>query len=300
MNYQEFIRKIVEDIKPRLSTEETVEVKTTIKNNGVVFQGLLFQSPKTNVFPTIYLEPYYELYNEGCSLKNIVDKIWTSYQKDIPQGNIDMDFLLDFGKTKEHIIYMLINYEMNKNRLQDIPHIRFWDLVIVFCYVHSSEELGDGTILISNHLLDIWNISVEGLAKIAKINTPKLFPPMFCDLKKILENQIPYISCSDENLIHFYFLSNEKKIHGASVIIYPDLLSSIGKMLQQNFYVIPSSIHECLILPMEDAQNRSGKDLHNIITEINQTAVNDDEILSNYPFLYDYKANTLTQLTSFD
>ena len=76
--------------------------------------------------------------------------------------------------------------------------------------------------------------------------------------------------------------------------------TEIAQKLQQDFFIIPCSIHECLILSKQDAGDYSAEDMHNLIRNMNQTELSKDEILSDYPFFYDYKANTLTQLTSFE
>lgn len=300
MNYHEFIKKIEEMIIPKLSEGEKIEVTSTIKNNNTLYRGILFQNTKTNLCTIIYLEPFFVSYQEGNSLECIVDEILAEIQTHHPQSDFDISSFVDFDKAKEHIFYKLINYEMNKSQLYDVPHIRFFDLAIVFCFLHSSEELGIGTILIHDHHLDMWNVTAKKVADIAKSNTPKLLPPMFCELKDLLAPELTYFDFDDEAPIHFYFLGNQKKISGASAILYSGMLSSIAQKLQQDFFIIPCSIHECLILSKQDAGDYSAEDMHNLIRNMNQTELSKDEILSDYPFFYDYKANTLTQLTSFE
>ncbi|MBR2037010.1 MAG: hypothetical protein IKA09_04710 [Lachnospiraceae bacterium] len=299
MNYQEFINKMEEMIKSKLSEGEKVEATTVSKNNNTILHGLLFKNLNSNLCTVIYLELFYELYLEGISFECIADQLWEELQENHPKGNLDMSFFCDFEKVKEHIIYRLINYEMNKDRLRDTPHIRFFDLAIVFYYVLSTPELAEGIIMIQNHYLDMWNITASKLADIAKRNTPKLLPPMFCEIKDVLEPLPPYINFDFENATRFYVLCNEKKLHGAAVILYPEVLPSIAKKLQQDLYIIPSSIHECLIFGKQDAKDYTAEFLHNITKKINRSEIPADEILSDYPFFYDYKANTLTQLTSF-
>ena len=300
MNYQEFINKMEEMIKSKLSEGEKIKATAVSKNNNTILHGLLFQNSNSNLCTIVYLEPFYELYLEGFHIEYIAVQLWAELQESHPQDNIDMSFFCDFEKAKEHIIYRLINYEMNKDRLRDTPHIRFFELAIVFSCLLSSPELGEGSILIQNHHLNTWNVSVSEVADIAKHNTPKLLPPMFCEIKDVLEPLPSYIDFDFENAIRFYVLCNEKKLHGAAVILYPEVLPSIAKKLQQDFYIIPSSIHECLILSKQDAQDNSAEDLHNLIRCMNQTELSHDEILSDYPFYYDSKANRLTQLTSFE
>lgn len=297
MNYHEFIMKCMEGIKPRLSDGEEIESYKTLKNNDIIYQGLLFKNSKTNASPIIYLEPYYELYQKGHSLECIIDHIWTAYHEVLPQKKIRLDYFHDFDKLKEHIFYMLINYEKNKNRLHNVPHVRFFDLAIVFYYQCYFEDLGEGTILIHNQHLNFWNITAAEVEKVAKINTPKLFPPMFCTLDQMLANLDTASDCYVQYKSPLYFLSNQEKTFGASAILYPEMLSTIGDFFQKSFYILPSSIHECLILPEDVTTAYFKVQLHNMIATINCTGLPKDEILSNYPLFYNYQTKTLRQIT---
>ena len=105
MNYQEFIKKVMEQIIPRLSTDEKIEMKTTIKNNNTIFRGILFQNSKSNFCTVIYLEPFYVSYQEGDSLERIVDEILTELQTHHPQSNIDMSFFVIL-KRRRNILFI--------------------------------------------------------------------------------------------------------------------------------------------------------------------------------------------------
>ena len=98
-----------------------------------------------------------------------------------------MDFFKDFEKVKDRIVYRLIHAGRNKELLDEIPHIPFWDLAICFSYSFWSEELGDGMILIRNEHMESW----KGLLTSAYLNEDRAF------ISCILEDSEPKVTGID-------------------------------------------------------------------------------------------------------
>lgn len=296
MNLQAFSKKILEMIQDKLTNGQRTEIISVPKNNGTIMQGLIIYSSESNISPTIYLEGFYALYIKNMPLSTIVDKIWDLYQKSIPQKQIDMSFFQNYDQVKERIFYKLINFEKNKNRLSDMPHLHFWDLAIIFCYAFSSDELGDGTIQINNSHLNHWGVQVEDLMRDAETNTPRIFPHIFLSINTVMKQLMPDITLDEPSDNSMYILTNSIKTNGATAILYPHVLSQIAQKMMCDFYIIPSSIHELLILPQHDNKELPMQFLHQTISLINSSDVEPEDILSDYPFFYDIKKKLLVQL----
>ena len=182
--------------------------------------------------------------------------------------------------------------------LQDIPHLPFWDLAICFSYAFWSEELGDGMILIHNNHMENWNVNYRQLMQLAEVNTPRLFPATFYGINEVLKQMhvdIDLSECKEEQL---FVLTNRQKIYGASAILYPQTLNYVAEQLKSDFYILPSSIHEVLILGKERFQElqKEGKILHEMIREINYVQLSPEEVLSDYPYFYDRSEHKLMQI----
>ena len=67
MNYQHFIAVTKEKIGVSLGDDVQLHVHTALKNNGRERTGLTISDNSVNVFPTIYLEEFYQQYQSGCS-----------------------------------------------------------------------------------------------------------------------------------------------------------------------------------------------------------------------------------------
>ena len=86
-------------------------------------------------------------------------------------------------------------------------------------------------------------------------------------------------------------LKDGEKCFGAAALLYPHLLSHISKIFRKNFYVLPSSVHECILVP--DQGQYSRMELTRMVREVNQTQVEDDEILSDQVYYYDRQEERL-------
>lgn len=297
MKFQEFTKEVTKKMEERMGEAYTVEIQQVRKNNDVLLNGITIRAPKSNVVPTIYLEAFYELYENGTEMDEVVEKIHEVYLESIPKTNIDMDFFRDYEKVKDRIVYRLINAEKNTELLKEIPHIPFWDLAICFCYAFWSQELGDGMILIHNNHMEEWGVDHKQLMAMAEINTPKIYPVSFYGIHEVLKQlhvQIDLSECEEEQL---FVLTNRQRTFGASVILYPNTLSWVAEQMQGDFYILPSSVHEVLILKKEKFQElqKQGMILHEMIREINTDQVATEEVLSDYPYFYDASEQRLIQ-----
>ncbi|MDE6055174.1 MAG: hypothetical protein K2G55_15780 [Lachnospiraceae bacterium] len=80
-------------------------------------------------------------------------------------------------------------------------------------------------------------------------------------------------------------LSNKYRIEGATCVLYPMLLADICDKLKSSFYIIPSSIHEVLILPTDNTEE--GENIRAIIKKVNDTQVALEDILSYSLYYYE-------------
>lgn len=256
MNISEFATQIKEQIEGKLNTNYRVDIHEVRKNNNVKMTGLIILPENLNVSPTIYLDSFFEAYENGTEMNTIVDSLLELYWEGLPQKEVDMDFFKEYEKVKDRICYRLINYEMNKDFLEKVPYIPYLDLAIVFYYSFENEQIGKGTIAIYNSHKDMWGISNEELWKAAEENTKRLCPyevlPMVDILNKIFEEVAS--EDTEELLLHdreemlasvpMQVLSNVSRFLGAVGILCTDVLEETAKIMQDGFYILPSSIHE--------------------------------------------------------
>ncbi len=286
MKYQEFIKNIQEHIITQVTPAQKVIIQPVVKNNGTVYDGLIIIDPILNISPTIYLNPYYHRYLDGVSMEDIYEDILTTYKENLPTEDFDVSLFKDFEKAKEHIIIKLVNYSRNEELLREIPHKKFYDLAIIYVVAVCDFMSEYATILIHNHHLNLWDISLNELHSIAMDNTPQLLPYKFDKLDQLLEHFMDSPLPFATNM-HMFILTNHLKIHGATCMVYPGLLKELAERLNDNLLIIPSSIHEVLIIPEKTLQEEyTLEDYKEMINEVNETQLTDDEMLSNHAYFF--------------
>ena len=152
----------------------------------------------------------------------------------------------------------------------------------------AGEFKGIAAMLVHNAHMKLWDVTVDELLEAAKKNTLQL---MGCDFKSIKEviceimkeevqGDFDYDMCMAglEDSVPMYVLSNRYRVEGAACMLYPKILLDICEILKNSFYIIPSSIHEVLILPSDNTSE--SREILAMIKEINDTQVSAEEILS--------------------
>lgn len=298
MDKATFKQRIKEIIEQNLTSEAKVHLQQVRKNNGVLLDGIIIQMPDCNISPTIYLESFYQMYEQGETLETVATRILAGYYKGRPGKQINLDFFKDFEQVKERIVYRLVNAQKNEELLKEIPHVLVEGLAICFYYAFYDEQLGEGSITIHNKHMEWWGTNHRELMRIASQNTPRLFVSEYKNLREVMRDfyeELPEHFKDEE--CHLYVLTNKAKTNGAACVLYEGELERIAKELQGNLFIIPSSVHEVILL--KDTGKERAEDLHRLIKEVNEKHLLKEEILSDYPYYFDSTAKKLICLNKF-
>lgn len=289
MEITEFAEHVEEMVSDALGGEYLVRRNTVQKNNGVVLEALAVSGIGETLAPTVYLEPYFEAYNGGVSMEEIAKRLIGIYQTDAGRGSIDLSYLQDFTKVKDRICYRLLDEKRNRERLEDLPHVPFLNLIVGFYYSYQDDRIGNGIIEVRREHMEKWHTSTEELLRLARVNTPRLFPAHLYDMCELLHGMVSegvYLPEASYEELPLRVLSNEPKSFGAACILYPEVGEYLaGKSLKGRYYVIPSSVHELLFL--EDTGELSAEDIREMIAEVNAGELLPEEILSESVYYYD-------------
>lgn len=275
--YNEYLEEVRAAVESKVS--DSVTIRKVNKNNGIVMDGLMIMQEEVNISPTFYLNSHYEQYlSEGADA--VAESIVEEYNEIKPKESIDADFFMDFERARPAIEMKIINYEMNKVLLEQVPHVRFLDLAVVFIVVlEADREEGVSSILVYNQHLEFWNIGADDLYRIAVKNTANDFEitPMFGIKKSRLS-----------------ILTNHYKMYGAAGMLYKELLNQYMEANQAGkIAILPSSIHEVLLMTCDGSVDMGC--LKNMVKEVNATQVEPEEILSGNVYIYDGSEITIAE-----
>lgn len=293
MDYQQFVMTLKEKVASILGAEIEVQIHTALKNNGNMRTGLTFSEQHINLSPTIYLEEFFKHYQEGDTVEDIIDCLLNVYREVKFEHSWKVNTISNFDITKEKIVYKIIHAPQNEILLQNLPFVPFLDFAIVFYILFEVNENGTATIPVTEDLIQLWETNLNDIYQLAKRNTQKLLPAVFKPMRIVIEellgNPVDNTIQADDVM---FVLTNPIRSLGASCILYDDILFHIGNFLKDNYYILPSSIHEVIIIPESQAPSRDA--LNEMISEVNETQVEIEDVLSDHVYYYDREGKTLS------
>lgn len=301
MTFEDFKQHLKDNIKnflPDEYKEAEITFQKVKKNNDLELDSIVIRRPDDKVIPNLYIKDMYKDYQEGSKLSSIMESLAESYLKGISQGIKVEAFNSD--QMKENVVIQLVNRDMNADLLKEIPHKIQNDLAVVFRWVVNKDfNVGIGSVLIKNTMLEQMGITEDELYEKAKENTLRLFPPKICSMKEVLMGMADgYVPIEDFHVdelnsdLPMYVISNESGINGAAAILYPDVMSEVAAKLGGNVYLLPSSIHETIAVPVNIGL--TVRDLERMVQDVNQDVVSENEVLSNHVYLFDNESKSIT------
>ena len=292
MNYQQFITIVKNKVAQQLNEDISLQVHTALKNNSKERIGLTITDKRINISPTIYLEEYYNQFEEGMPISHIVDSIISVYHEVKFEHDWNIQTVKDFELMRPKIVYKLILANKNELLLQSMPFIAYLDFAIVFYILFEIDESGTATIPITHELMQIWDVSLDEIQQCAFQNAPKLLPPVFKPMQIVIDELLgTNIRQRDYQEDLMFVLTNSLKSFGAACILYDGMLNQISEQLGENFYVLPSSIHEMIIIPESNSPSRAH--LNEMLTDVNQTHVAEEELLAERVYYYNRDTHLL-------
>ncbi|QHI73078.1 DUF5688 family protein [Aminipila terrae] len=295
LNMESFKNQLISEVSKLMGDGFNVDLKNIKKNNGLTLEALNIVEKGSNVGPLFYLNGYDEKYKDRTVeeiAKDIIGKYMGSKNISFTLGSF-----MEFNNVKDKITFKLINAEMNKELLKNVPHSDYLDLTLVYQVQLDIKDDGNPTILVSNTLLESWKISKGKLHEYAEQNTSKLLPYEIQSMEDLIGEMVGMLeedvqALKDENSNVMYVLTNKKKINGAACLLYDDVLKNFAEKHNCDFYMLPSSTHEVLLIPDNNLVN--SKELQAMVKEVNATEVAPDEVLSNNVYYYSRKTSELS------
>ncbi len=290
MRMEKFVEEVLKGVTEKAGDTFNASITENLKNNGVKRKAIIMMSPENKVGSSIYLEELYAEYkNGGRGIDAIAGEV---YQKLVEHMNDLEDVRLgDFQKwdVMKHRIYAkLVNFESNKELLKGKPYRKFLDLAVVYlARVEGLKDGGKGAFLVNDNYREVWRQTEESLYQTAASNMRLVGEAVFESMEKILCQKMPKIQFPSPASApaQMYVLTNKEKIFGAAEILDSGTLKRVSDELRGDFIVLPSSVHECIIIPADETI--SYQKLADMVTEINVNAVSAEECLSDHVYLYE-------------
>lgn len=270
--------------------DASVELMDIKKNNGTVRIGLVIKKPGCNLAPTLYLEQFFEAYEKGLELDAVMKQIADCRLMHEANNDFDLDAIYEFKMVEDMIVPRLINKDMNAELLSNCPYKVTEDLAATFHVLLPSADGVMASICITNELAEKWGVNARILYDCAMKNMAVLLPPTFRGMGQVLSELLNSDEDSMFDLIDasdFLFVASNKRMQfGASCILDLKFMDKIREKIG-DYYVIPCSVHEVIIVPAMNGTNVS--DIVEMIKTVNTNELQECDILSYNCYLYDSK-----------
>ncbi len=281
--YQKFQEELIHALEEKVE-KSVVRIQNIKKNNGVNRMGLTMLIQDENAVPTIYLEEYYEDYTKGKSIDQISDEVYDTYNRYRLKEQIDLSFLDLYDSVRNRIFLKAINREKNDELLKEVPYKEFMDLALVPYFFIEEGPFGTASALVKNDFLRIWGVGADRVINDAMSNMRENFDYEFVPMSELLSRMIEQKALDEDGNEFMYVLAPKKWNFGAALMAVSDIMEKIAEQIQSDFFVLPSSIHEIIVVPAESDSNLSK--MSEMVTEVNKTSVEDQDYLSDRAYYY--------------
>ena len=293
MNRKEFYEYVKDNVKaylPKSYEEGEIKLQEVEKNNGLKLTGITIPNGDQRIVPTIYLDSLYQEYINGKDVDSCVGDV--ADMRIEAQGKaefLDMGVpdIFDYEKMKDKLQMRICDKEWNTDRLEDKAFTEHGDFAVYYAVNLEENREGISSIPVTVSLMNEWGVSVEQIQADAMM-ADRNRGVVLMDMNEMIKSMI--FGEEAENLLNeklnveamenpMFCLSNAQKMNGASLLLQEDIRKQIGECLGSDYFVLPSSIHEVLILP--DNGLFEVPELNAMVKEVNETQVERQEQLSD-------------------
>ena len=206
--------------------------------------------------------------------------------------------LTNYAEMKSRLAMEVVSAERNARMLQNVPHEQREDIAVVYRLVLDSGKDSSSTVLVTNDLMEQFGITHEQLHDDAMKNAPLIRP---AEIKGMVEtlNEMDHGPAMEPDPDEILFVAGvPDQNHGAAVIAYPNFFEDAAEKLGGDYFIIPSSIHEVLLV--KDTGEMNARDLAAMIKEINSTEVAPEDVLTDHAYHYDSKEHIFESADKFE
>ena len=289
MDYERFKEGFQDALKAELAVRGA-DVELTARRVDKMnesYDAIAVRPTDSSIGVNISVEKAFAAYENGTPIPEIAEHFADAVEKGFRESpQVDLESISDYEQMKSKLSMEVVSAEKNAELLESIPHERMEDMAVVYRFVLDQTDSGNGTILVTNQLLDQYGITKELLRADAMENASEIRPSEIRGMSEVMSElapgMIPEVAPEDEQM---FVATVPNKIHGAGVIAYPNFMEDAAQKMGGDFFVLPSSIHEVLLV--KDNGQVAAKELENMVKEVNATQVEPADQLTDHVYHYD-------------
>lgn len=255
-NYELFIGQLTNTIYE--TTDIPLEnIKFVKKDGGDLLNIIFAEHDDAYEVCSVHVEELYVAYQDGVKLNIIVNNISNDV---LHAKNNNMYYdktieLMDYDTAKSRLFVRLINYDKNANILRNVVYKTFGDIAFTVYAIVDENEYGIVSTKILKFMVKKWDKNEDDIFNEAIKNTYYLTPPRIYKWEGVLcdESYAGDSFMNDEDVCDLdksfngNILSTTRKTNGAVAVFLPGVAERIAELLDSDFYMVFTSIHEVMI-----------------------------------------------------
>lgn len=298
MSKKDLMEEMKNMVQKAFGDDFYISLETVKKNNGLTKNAVNIRKSDQPIASVIYIDQVLGLIKDGSTgLQDAVNEIVEMYEKQSTEITMNGAAGIMESLKKENIlkkvVYRLINREKNREKLAYVPHRDFLDLAVVYCMEENKAGGLQYSVMLDDALCYSLGISLAELEEASEQNTQaRGFTVQTMDdiiRQSVSEDmgatpsETPGVSMRGPARPDMWVFTSISKAYGAPILLYQKYFEDVAVGLNDDLYIMPSSIHELICIP---AAGVNPGDLRTIVREINSTQVAVEDVLSNNVYLY--------------
>lgn len=266
-----------------------LEAAEVVKLNDQILHGITFRRKDLNMGPTFYVDGLVEAIETNNAdpeeaIRGIADQYLSGYADYIPEKVVEISENIDFTleSIRPNLTASLVEIKRNQRYLSDKPYLDMGcGLALIatinrFPYsISVTDSIAENAGLTKD---DLFSSVLENAPVVSPAKLTAMEDELFGDKKNLLNGE-PL-----EKADGIYVLSNKDSLFGAAAMFYPGILEKAREILGEGFFILPSSIHEVILVP--DSGGVDVSTLSSMVREANRSVVDPCELLSDHVFHY--------------
>lgn len=302
MKKEDFIQFVAKNIKYHLPSEFK-DFKIEVGKH----MGLVISEKKSPNTIRIYLDEAYEKFMENKNIFPVMETVannitqgWHTVEKIRDEKRQAIEFVNNYAEVKKHLQFVLRDPDFTEIPMNQIK-TELGSYVALYEINMDKNDAEHISIPITDKLTKRWGITADQLYQDTIKVQAAWNQPLLADLLEMgtylnggtrPDNLLSADKIDDTGL---YVLTNYKLYNGAAMIAHDEMAQKIGNLLQMDYYILPSTVHELLVYP--DNGVISITQLQEMVKSVNATDVLPKDRLSDKVLFYNQQERRLELAT---
>lgn len=252
---------------------------------------------------SVHVDELYTAYQDGAKLNAIINYISNDVLHAKNNNIYDKTkTLMNYDTAKNRLFVRLLNCDRNADVLKNVVHKTLGDIALTVCAIvdDNREDLISTKIL--KFMVKKWGKTETDIFNEALENTYRATPPRIYKLEEMIFNREytgdSFMESCDEDVISKdgmgNCLSTTIKMNGAVAVFLPGVAEHLAELLNSDFYMAFTSIHEVMI---HNAKKVDPEDLKSVLTDTIRETVPEEDYLTSRIYKYNRRTHKFECVT---